>query len=280
MVTGDISVARGVMIFWSLAEFISRQSLLKLMSAIGREKYVPHPRGTEQALKDALEEYYPGRTHRVEPLYGGGAYEIVEISRGADSNTYTHLRKVSVDVNRRVTSTPYDFVELSAIVDRFNKHLGLVRGSALTSRLVDLVNDLGGTRIKPGVYWLPGGMLKEWRLVCDAVEACETNSSTKCCMYMVKHRLDADEVRAIRDGLMEEVSSRARAIQEAVCSGHLKEKGLETRASEARALRAKIREYEKILMLGLDSLANQVQIAEDSIMAAETLLAAGSPTVE
>jgi hypothetical protein len=139
-----------------------------------------------------------------------------------------------------------------------------------------VVDALGGTRLRPSgaVYWVPGTKLDDWARVGRAVEAAADGGASA--VYLLRHRLDADAVRAVRDAVVTEVQAEAERIQAEVAAGHLGGRALETRQGQAADLRAKVLLYEDLLNVGLAGLHRAVDAADQAAATAALLLSAQS----
>jgi hypothetical protein len=137
---------------------------------------------------------------------------------------------------------------------------------------VRVVESLGGTRLRPtgAVYWVPGPKLDEWALVARAVESAADGRPSA--VYLLRHRLDADAVRAVRDAVVAEVSGEATRIRDEVGTGELGGRALETRKAQAAELRDKVLLYEDLLSVGLDELHRVVDAADQAAATAALLL--------
>src|SRR5262249_17333250 len=120
-----------------------------------------------------------------------------------------------------------------------------------------------------GLSWRPARQLDEWPRAVSAVEsAAEGKPST---VYVLRHRLDADAVRAVRDAIVAEVQAESARIHDEVVGGELGSRALETRRSEAGQLRQKIALYEGLLNVGLEGLYHAVDRAAPAAAAAVLL---------
>ena len=93
-------------------------------------------------------------------------------------------------------------------------------------------------------------------------------------MYVLRHRLDADAVRAVRDAVVAEVQAEADRICEEVAAGDLGGRALETRKKQAADLRQKVLLYEDLLSVGLAGLHQAVDRADQAAATAALLLGA------
>jgi hypothetical protein len=156
----------------------------------------------------------------------------------------------------------------------FRRHAGRIPAAQLSACLVRVVEFLGGTRLRPtgAVYWVPGPKLDEWAQVARAVEAASDGRPSS--VYLIRHRLDADAVRAVRDAVVGEVQAATARIAEEVAAGDLGTRALETRRQQAHDLRDKVLLYEDLLSVGLADLHRAVDAADQAAATASLLLAA------
>src|SRR6185436_6501637 len=91
-----------------------------------------------------------------------------------------------------------------------------------------------------------------WNQIADAVE--QAADGALSAVYMLRHRLDHDAIRAVRDAVVAEVQSEAVRIREEVLAGELGTWALETRKRQAADLRNKVLLYEDLLSVGLKDL--------------------------
>jgi hypothetical protein len=227
----------GIITFWTVGRFVHLAPLKAGLEAAGFGAAAPAARTPQAALRDALEEVFPLRTHRVEPLKNRSAFEVVCISRGEERNEYRHERYVGIDEARSVSVRPYDLSIARAVVAAFGKHAGLVRCNDVSNSLLAVLGQLAGVPLKPGghIYWLPGPALAQWRHVSRAVEQAPTQGGASR-VQVIKHALDADEVRAVRDGILAEVSAETARIKDEVMNGELGRRAIHTRPDRGRGL--------------------------------------------
>lgn len=124
------------------------------------------------------------------------------------------------------------------------------------------------------MYWIPGHKLDDWTAVARAVEAAADGRPSA--VYLLRHRLDADAVRAVRDAVVAEVSAEAQRIRDEVQTGELGGRALETRKAEAAGLRDKVLLYEDLLAVGLAGLHAAVDAADQATATAALLLGAAA----
>src|SRR5215213_8367336 len=218
----------GAVTFWSLANWSDRPRLQSAFAAVGLAALVPDPRPGPACLKDALEDVLGGPRTLVRPLASRDGFAVVREDRGVAANVYATLLTASVRDGHDPVFDPWS-PDAGRVADAYRRQLGRVPAAQLSAALVKVVEALGGTRLRPGgaVYWVPGPRLDEWAEAGHAAErAAEGRPSA---VYVLRHKLDADAVRAVRDAVVTEVQAEAHRICEEVVGGDLGGRALETR---------------------------------------------------
>ena len=271
MVENSLDVGGGV-VFWTLAEHSDRDKLVRGLTLLGFGDRVPEPRPPSAVLRCALEEALGGGCVLVRPLADRDGFTVVKEERGRACNAYL------TDLVARVTPADppgLDFEPLddraSLVTQAYRRNAGRVPATQLSAALVGVVETLGGTRLRPGgaVYWVPGPKLDEWSRVAVAVEqAAEGRPSA---VYVLRHRMDADAVRAVQDAVVAEVQAEAKRIRSEVDAGDLGGRALETRRQQVADLRDKVNLYEDILSVALTGLHDAVDEADQAAATAALL---------
>jgi hypothetical protein len=267
----------GAVVFWSIAEWTDRSRLAARFAALELQALVPDPRPAPAALRAALEEIFGAPRMLVRPLASRDGFAVVEEKRGLASNQYqTLLTARVVDGNPpALTFDPWDSRALS-VESAYRTHLERVSAMQVSATLVRFVEWLGGTRLRPSgaVYWVPGHRLDDFARFAQAVE--ESADGRPSAVYVLRHRLDADAIRAVRDAVVAEVHTEASRIREDVLGGELGSRALETRQRQAGELREKVLMYEELLSVGLNSLHRAVDEADQAAATASLLLGASA----
>jgi hypothetical protein len=263
----------GAVVFWAASEFTDRGKLTAGLAPLALDRFVPDPRPPAGVLRDALEEALGGPRVLVRPLADRDGFTVVHEERGRTANGYTATLTARVTDNDP-PSVAYDPLDnrASLVNTAFRKHQGRIPAAQLSACLVKVVESLGGTRLRPtgAVYWVPGPKLDEWARVARAVEAAADGRPSA--VYLLRHRLDADAVRAVRDAVVAEVSGEASRIRDEVVAGDLGGRALETRKAQAAELRDKVLLYEDLLSVGLAELHRAVDAADQAAATAALLL--------
>ena len=269
----------GAVVFWTAAEFTNRDKLRAGLVPLGLDPFVPDPRPHASVLKDALEETLGGSRVLVRPLADRDGFTVVKEERGRTANSYVTelIARVRNPDLPTIEYEPYD-ARAVRVDEAFRRHAGRVPGVQLSACLVKIVEFLGGTRLRPtgAVYWIPGPKLDEWAFAAKAVEAASEGKPSA--VYLLRHRLDADAVRAVRDAVVAEVQAATARISEDVAVRDLGSRALETRQQQAHDLREKVLLYEDLLSVGLADLHQAVDSADQAVATASLLLASRIPS--
>jgi hypothetical protein len=276
MVESHLDVG-GAIVFWNLAEWTHRGQLTAHFSALGLEALVPDPRPAPAALRSALEDVFAGPRVLIRPLASRDGFVVVKEDRGLAANRYqTELTaRVVAGDPPTLTFDPWDNRVIS-VQTAYQAQLGRVSASQVSAALVRIIESLGGTRLRPSgaVYWLPGNRVDEWCRVGRSVEIAADGALSA--LYVLRHRLDQDAVRAVRDAVIAEVQAEANRIKDDVLTGDLGSRALETRKTQATDLRQKVLLYEDLLAVGLKGLHRAIDEADQAAATAAMLLATSS----
>lgn len=273
MIEGALDVG-GAVAFWSLSAWSDRRRLADAFAPLGLGGHVPEPRPAPAALREALEQTFAGPRVLVRPLATRDGFVVVREERGPAGNRY------ATDLVARVAGDPpalgfepFDS-RAAAVEDAFHAQRGRVPATQVATALVRIVAELGGTRLRPGgaIYWVPGNQLDEWARVAAAVESAADGRPSA--VYVLRHRMDADAVRAVRDAVVAEVLTEAERVRSEVAAGDLGGKALESRRRQAGELRSKVLLYEDLLSVGLHGLHRAVDAADQAAATAAILLSA------
>jgi hypothetical protein len=278
MVENPLRIGGGVT-FWTIGEWTLRGLLRDGLEAAGFGALVPEPRPPAGALKDALQQVLGGPTTLIRPLKSRDGFCVIQEQRGDRVNSYQHTLIARIDAALQITLLPYD-ERAQPIVDAYDAHLGMLRAQQVSAALVGILDRLGGTRLRPSgaIYWLPALHLPAWQKVAQVVEAAGFGRPNA--VYVLRHQMDEDAIRAVRDAIVAEISAEAARLDQEVSSGELGERALGHRQAQAEELRRKILQYEDILGLGLQSLHQAVDRAEETACKAILLASAAAVSGE
>ena len=261
----------GAVTFWSLADWSARTLLQTALTDLGYAAFMPEPRAEAAVLKEALEEVLGGPRVLVRPLASRDGFAVVREERGLVGNNYANQLIARVQEGHDPVFEPWT-LEAKQIASAYRQQLGRIPATQLSNALVKLIEALGGTRLRPSgaVYWLPGHRLEEWFRIVQAVE--QTAASRPNAVYVLRHRLDAEAVRAVRDAVVLEVQLEAQRLATDVTTGDLGGRALETRKKQLLSLRDKVNLYEDLLNVGLDGLHTVLDQADQATATATLLL--------
>ena len=272
MIENHLDIGGGV-VFWTLADWTDRDKLRDEFLSLGLESYVPDPRVPAAVLRDALEEVLGGPRVLVRPLADRDGFTVIKEERGRARNDYVTelVARVTVPDPVRLDIQPFD-ERTHSITEAYRRHAVRIPAAQLSASMVRVVESLGGTRLRPSgaVYWIPGPKLDDWARVAEAIE--HSADGRPSAVYLLRHRLDADAVRAVRDAVITEVQVEANRICTDVNSGELGSRALETRRKQATELRDKVNLYEDILNIALSGLHQAIDEADQAAAMASLLL--------
>src|SRR5262245_15980903 len=198
MVRSDLDVG-GAVVFWSLAEWSDRNRLEAEFAPLGLQSLVPDPRPAPACLRAALDEVFAGPRVLVRPLATRDGFAVVKEDRGLSANRYqTELTARVTGEPQSLTFDPWD-ARATCVETAYRAQLGRVPAAQVSTALVKAVEGLGGIRLRPGgaVYWVPGPRLDSFADAAHAVERAADGRPSA--VYLLRHRLDRDAVRAVRD---------------------------------------------------------------------------------
>jgi hypothetical protein len=271
----------GAVVFWSLAEWSDRTRLAAELAPLGLGDLVPDPRPAPACLRAALDEAFAGPRVLVRPLASRDGFAVVKEDRGLAANRYqTELTARVAGDPPTLTFDPWDGRAVR-VEHAYRAQLGRVPAGQVSAALVRAVEALGGIRLRPSgaVYWVPGPRLDAFADAARAVERAADGRPSS--VYVLRHRLDRDAVRAVRDAVVQEVRAEADRICAEVSAGDLGTRALEARKRQAFDLRSKVVLYEDLLSVGLQGLHTAVDAADQAAATAALLLAsqpeAGAP---
>ena len=272
MVRSDLEIG-GAVVFWSLAEWTDRARLEVEFARLGLAALVPDPRPAPACLRAALDEVFGGPRVLVRPLATRDGFVVVKEDRGVAANRYqTELTARVAGDPPNLAFDPWD-ARAGWVESAYRAQLGRVPAAQVSTALVKAVESLGGIRLRPSgaVYWVPGPRLEAFADAARAVERAADGRPSA--VYLLRHRLDRDAVRAVRDAVVQEVRDEAGRICAEVTAGDLGARALETRKKKAGDLREKVLLYEDLLAVGLQGLHAAVDAADQAAATAALLLA-------
>lgn len=261
----------GVVTFWSLCEGTSLKALAAGFDALGMAKYVPEPPTDRACLRAALEAAFP--RHLIRPLARRDGFTVVHERRGESRNEYDH--HVTYTLGADGAPVPGgDDADQAAVFEAFFAAKGRLDSAAVTGALTAVLAGMSGARLRPrgGIYWLSEGSVSRWSQVAGVVEGAAVTGTNA--VYQIRHQMDADAVRAVRDAVIGEIETDLAKLDQEIMSGELGSRALGNRELLCSEMRDKVRLYESLLSTGLASLHEALDKAELSMAQAAMLAAA------
>ncbi|MEZ6139191.1 MAG: DUF6744 family protein [Zavarzinella sp.] len=268
MIENHLDIGGGV-VFWMLTDDTRRERLQDGLARLGLEKFLPEARPDTSILRDALDEQLGGSRVLIRPLAHKDGFAVVREDRGEEQNEY-RTELVARMVGGALDLQPWDD-RAAAIQESMHAHACRIPAVQVSQMLVKMVEHLGGTRLRPSgaVYWIPGNRLDEWMKIVQAVEQA---SDRPAAVYLLRHQLDTEAVRAVRDAVINEIEANTSRISADVLSGDLGTRALETRQQQIESLREKVLLYEDILNIGLTQLHQAIDKADQVTVTASLML--------
>lgn len=241
--------AEGIVTYWTTSD-VRIDKLRKAILAIDPklEKFIPEESTPMSALRRALEEVYPKFLVRKLDRKVKG-FAVVKEDRGQKENEYECLAsgwfKDNDTFELQVPESEKEKAIRAAYKGRRNvmpsNEVGMFLGRILEKYV-------GGVQLRPtgGIYWIPGPSINKWREIAEAFEGAAV-SDQSLSVYVIRHAMDEDAIRAVHDALVNEVTIEANHINEQIISGELGARALKTREAESIGLIEKVTRYEKLL---------------------------------
>jgi hypothetical protein len=270
----------GLITFWTLCEWTHRDRLLSGLQLLGLGKYCPEPRTGLACLRDALGIVFKDGKFFIRALKRDG-FAVYTSTVDKYKVTDTHVITVLTDAQNKLSFHDDDgnakyCEQAQAVVDECNRYAGLLPKASVTAALVHMLESLGKwTRLRPsgGFYWLPDTRLDQWRAIGNAVEIAAMGRSN---VYRVSHQMDADALRAVTDGIREQITAEATRIEREIQTTELGDKAIESRKHEAARLKEQVKEFEDLLDVSLKDLEAACDRAENAEAMAALVASAGS----
>lgn len=285
----------GAVLFWSIGAGADMLDVRRAFTDAGFPDQAPEYRAAGTVAGEALAELLGGPATSITPLDRRRGWFVAHIERGASRNTFHDWLSLELpggdhatpapDVSRyrlnltwhagdyraRDWSPPSDTHAGGAMQDELDRRIRgayerathIARPGQLTHALVDVVDAMGGTRLRPsgGLYWMAAGpTLDRFARLAQAIEAASVTAE-RSRVYIIRHALDLDALRAVRDAITAEIEAAAAVVRDQVAGGTLGLRGLASQEEAAAALAAKVASYEAVLGEQLPALA---QLAEDA----------------
>lgn len=266
LVAIDNNTEAGAVIYWSLrGGLISHDKFCEAWKAAGgNPACLPDRPSPETALRRAVAAR--GTKRRLaRPGSRRGTWSIVqEVAVGEDME-YRQLARAHLDEGSLVVKG--DAAECSAIEQAFTEALGSLTQDDVSAWLVWFIDAYSAVRLKPngGLYYLPPAEAPDFARVAKLVE--------KICIDMISIEYipamnRSSVVRAVLDGLMQEIAGFTSVIDEAIEKG-VGKRALRNRAAECDAQIERMSAYESMLGSRVEKLRSQINaVKARAVMAA------------
>lgn len=248
----------GALVFWKLSGQADHERLRDSLHECQLREFCPDPRVPLAIMKEALGKTYPGSTTMVRTLASKTGFAVVSEKKGDDWNDYDHQGAVKlIDQDWSFSGVSEDDRKL--ILGAYHEAAGYVSSGQVAMALTKIISYMRGVPLRPSgaVYWVPDDQLGEFEDVAAAIE----NSAVVPDSYMIhrmQHVLDDSAVRAISEGLVDEVSGRVQELEKELKGGELQKRALKNRWSEIEATRKKVQHFEESLSRALPQLTEKL----------------------
>lgn len=278
MTTDTITPIDGAAVYWSTRGAMDLAALNGKLEALGLPPVKPPtPHATLvvalNAVRNKAESVRPAARHRNRLALVREPKDRRVAFRG---DTWGHVRLVAeVDRHGNLSFEGATPDEERAVRDAYAAAAEKALHSNLRAGLAELIRVyLQGVALKPegGLYWIPGGHIPLWRHLQIAVaEASGGNSA----LGIIAHDLgDPRNLASVRRALVSAVREGALSVERVLDKDAPTKSELLSKAKEAKALTARIREYEAILRTTLTPLIEAAERTEATAVLA-TCAAAG-----
>ena len=263
----------GISVFWR-ARPADYDLLCKNLREGGFTNVKVERKSEREALRNALKTIYKERRRVFLRPLGTGVvgYSVVYESVNEDGKRLSHDPDLYVYIDQ-TTGVPIlegkRFENMSAenqlnvqswIASEFSKQRKYVSGTKITALLAKYLDQLNGTPLPNGgggLYWLNHDRIEEWTRLALCVEQSSLSKEPgrEICIYSIRANMDdPGALRAVVDGLTNNVNNRINNIKTEVISDEVGSRRLKTLGRDASNLRDRVQEYENVLGVTLTDL--------------------------
>lgn len=278
MITKTIDIS-GAVVYWRPGP-ADADRLKAGLKAIGREGLMPSDRTPKAVLHSALIGLYAQSDRLVRPIKKRSAFSVVTETRRDHGNDYENAILVEVsddgDIDVNVKGGDFSWYEEHKKIEAaYKEAAAVVPSQSVTRVLTTALGNLNGIALRPAgaVYWVPKDAIDAWHDIAEVMEAAAITKGD-IAVYALKTTNDESALRAIKDGIADEVKRVTDAIMGDLMSGELGVRALESRKEEAIALAKRLKEYEAIIGETLTDIREQIEATETS--AAEAVMLASA----
>jgi hypothetical protein len=259
----------GAVTFWRLAAQLRLDAIKDGLAELGLQDHSPSPRSSLACLRDAISAILARdkKKNMLVPLDDKSGYAVIA-AEGDGGMTVGNLWGKVVYVvkiqDNLLAMEPHDARVLSEIEDLFRASQGMISAPVAGKCLVDICKLLNGTCLRPsgGIYWMHESVLDLWGHVAQVFA--KASEDGKSVVYLIRHSLDMDSVRAVCDSMIQEATSQLETIRAEITSGELGEQALQHREKLAEQIATKLREYEGYLGVSFETTRNLAEQMTDA----------------
>lgn len=273
--------ACGAIVFWSLSGTNDSTLLEACFAANGFVDFTPPPQTRGEALKSALQEIYPTRTENdqcflIRPTgRKDGSLVVVQERREDEQNEYAPVARYWTSKNHDGIDCDYgngDVVQNPTdVYEAYMRNKRYVSNDRLTRALVGISYALNGVSLRAngGIYWIPEESLPRLQKLAEGIASAAVSTTSN--IYFIKTMFDERAAEAVRDAIMRDVRLETETLEHNVLNKEYRQRALVCRKREAEALHDRIRYYESLLGVAMDSL--HANLAKVEMSVAELTLA-------
>lgn len=251
---------------WRTASFYKHDKLSEGLTTLGLEKFIPALSTNDANLRYSLEQKFNESALMVRSMQKG--FAVVREIRGDENerkNEYRHEYAfwLEGDNKDRLRMDPYNEEVAKSVVSYFAQYCSYVTGTNATKAMVHLVGHLKGTTLRPsgGVYSIFDTQLMTWKRIASVFE--RAAAIGECKVYVIRHKLDPDSIKAIHDALAEEIKAEMGDTENFLApdtDGKTPgERALKNRGEQILAMKQKVEMYANILGLSNNDLLTQLE---------------------
>lgn len=247
----------GALVFWKLSGQADHERLQEALSECNLQDFVPDPRQPLAIMKEALGKTYPGSENMIRTLASKTGFAVVHERKGDDWNDYDHQGAVKlVDQEWQFESISDEDQKL--IMAAYHEAAGYVSSGQVAMSLTKIIAYMRGVPLRPSgaVYWVPDERLQDFEEASAAIESASVVPDSYM-VHRMQHVLDDSAVRAISEGLVDEVSQRVTELEKDL-KGGLKNRALKNRWAEIKDMSAKVSHFEEALSKALPELSEKL----------------------
>tara|TARA_Y100001938_G_scaffold138836_1_gene204903 strand:+ start:4917 stop:5783 length:867 start_codon:yes stop_codon:yes gene_type:complete len=262
--------------FWTLTNS-DKLILQEGFKELGIDSLIPDPRIDTQALNRALSLVFRGRDYTIKTVKGTSGYIICgREDLGDGRRRYTEALRVTFksstsgepvsleyEHGSEDTSIQVHSWTLHQIEDEFRRQEGIIPANTLGTVLSKVARKERGVSMRPrgGMYWLPEDKREFWEKVAEVVNKANSDNT----ISIMETIVNKNSLSAIRSGLIRQVTSGLKQLEEGIEDGELGKRALKSRKNAAEELDDLIETYSEILNDTLSDLRDHQSQVDDRV---------------